>query len=447
MPRLDENDAATLILRFSNGSGLSLSFDRRDMEDPSENTQSLEVAGDVENQDDGFCFLVGESVECGFNSTIISRLVNVRSVAELVRVVSGMYYISDRDEIDLLLDDSPNCGNDDSPKCENNDVKIFEPYDVTMDLAGTMYQGRPDRIEQLKIGEEVCFVREPDNLYAANVIDVMSDQGSLGYVHGEIAEFLAPLMDQGILQITAKVEAMTTRKQRSARAKKPLLDISCVYTLQKDGEEKQFAKLTDLYKALHPEKFKLADHSMSVLNDATQAERVISNSIEKAIRENMKTMDDLEEVFLATGSFAAYYREPEMCTLDYIISRPFGFETYLEIKKVYNEVVNDNMSNFIDGLKRCDIFKNVNKESLAKIAYLYEEDALKDVNDYGVKQTWKKGREINIDFVFFEITAFGLFGIWDIEDLGDEDGDMISRLDSMMTVEVKHEIPYIRWAK
>lgn len=157
MPRLDENDAATLILRFSNGSGLSLSFDRRDMEDPSENTQSLEVAGDVENQDDGFCFLVGESVECGFNSTIISRLVNARSVAELVRVVSGMYYISDRDEIDLLLDDSPNCGNDDSPKCENNDVKIFEPYDVTMDLAGTMYQGRPDRIEQLKIGEEVCF--------------------------------------------------------------------------------------------------------------------------------------------------------------------------------------------------------------------------------------------------------------------------------------------------
>lgn len=98
-------------------------------------------------------------------------------------------------------------------------------------------------------------------------------------------------------------------------------------------------------------------------------------------------------------------------------------------------------------MKRCDIFKNVNKESLAKIAYLYEEDALKDVNDYGVKQTWKKGGEINIDFVFFEITAFGLFGIWDIEKLGDEDGDMISRLDSMMTVEVKHGIPYIRWAK
>lgn len=323
-----------------------------------------------------------------------------------------------------------------------------------MDLAGTTQEGRPDRIEQLKIGDEVRFVREPDNPYDTNAIDVRSEQGSLGRVHGEIAKFLSPLMDQGILKITAKVASMTTRKQRSARAKKPLLDISCVYTLQKDGEEKQFTKLTDLHKELPSQEFNLEDHfkgqtlnavkdMLSVLNDATQAERVISNSIEKAIRENMKTMDDLEEVFLATGSFAAYYREPEMCTLDYIISRLFGFETYLEIKKVYNEVVNDNMSNFIDGLKRCDIFKNVNKESLAKIAYLYEEDALKDVNDYGVKQTWKKGREINIDFAFFENPFFGLFGIWDIEDLGDEDWAPDFTDDTI--VEVKHGIPYIRW--
>ena len=101
------------------------------------------------------------------------------------------------------------------------------------------------------------------------------------------------------------------------------------------------------------------------------------------------------------------------------------------------------MSNFIDGLKRCDIFKNVNKESLAKIAYLYEEDALKDVNDYGVKQTWKKGREINIDFAFFENPFFGLFGIWDIEDLGDEDWAPGFTDDTI--VEVKHGIPYIRW--
>lgn len=494
MPRLDENSAATLILRFSNGNGFSLRFESYDLEDASENTQSVEVSGTVGNQhiwdsyfnsyfdseayydewdededadwdekeseadecddedwdDDELWFLGDQPVECGFSTTIISQLVNAGSVAELVRRVSDMYHISHEDEADFL---SGVC-----PDCEVNDARAFEPYDVTMDLAGTMYQERPDRIEQLKIGEEVCFVREPDNLYDANAIDVVSDQGSLGHVHGELAKFLAPLMDRGILQITAKVASMTTRKQRSARAKKPLLDISCVYTLQKDGEEKQFAKLTDLYKALHPEKFKLADHFkgktleavkdiLSELKDATQSEHAINDCIEQSIRGNMKTMDDLEEVFLATGSFAAYYREPEMCTLDYIISRSFGFETYLEIKKVYNEVVNDNMSNFIDGLKRCDIFKNVSEESLAKIAYLYEEDALKDVNDYGAKQTWKKGGEINIDFAFFENPFFGLFGIWDIEDLGDEDGDMISRLDSMMTVEVKHEIPFVKWAE
>lgn len=498
MPRLDRNDAAKLTLRFSNGNGFSLRFESYDLEDASENTQSVEVSGTVGNQhigasyfnsdfdsdayydewdedeeadwneeedeyvsedeewddedrdEDELWFLGDQPVECGFYTTIISQLVNAGSVAELVRRVSDMYHISHEDEADFL---SGVC-----PDCEINDARAFEPYDVTMDLAGTTQEGRPDRIEQLKIGDEVRFVREPDNPYDTNAIDVRSEQGSLGHVHGEIAKFLSPLMDQGILKITAKVASMTTRKQRSARAKKPLLDISCVYTLQKDGEEKQFTKLTDLHKELPSQEFNLEDHfkgqtlnavkdMLSVLNDATQSEHAINDCVEQSIRGNMKTMDDLEEVFLATGSFAAYYREPGMCSPDSIIYHTLGGDASFEINRIINEAADSKAQNIIDGLKSHDIFKNVSEESLAKIAYLYEEDALKDVNDYGVKQTWKKGREINIDFVFFEIKAFGLFDIWDIEDLGDEDGDMISRRYSMMTVEVKHEIPYIRWAE
>lgn len=494
MSRLDRNDAAKLTLRFSNGNGFSLRFESYDLEDASENTQSVEVSGTVGNQDigasyfnsdfdsdayydewdedeeadwdekeseadecddedwddDELWFLGDQPVECGFSTTIISQLVNAGSVAELVRRVSDMYSIIHEDEADFL---SGVC-----PDCEINDARAFEPYDVTMDLAGTTQEGRPDRIEQLKIGDEVRFVREPDNPYDTNAIDVRSEQGSLGHVHGEIAKFLSPLMDQGILKITAKVASMTTRKQRSARAKKPLLDISCVYTLQKDGEEKQFTKLTDLHKELPSQEFNLEDHfkgqtlnavkdMLSELKDATQSEHAINDCIEQSIRGNMKTMDDLEEVFLATGSFAAYYREPGMCSPDSIIYHTLGGDASFEINRIINEAADSKAQNIIDGLKSPDIFKNVNKESLAKIAYLYEEDALKDVNDYGVKQTWKKGREINIDFVFFEIKAFGLFDIWDIEDLGDEDGDMISRRYSMMTVEVKHEIPYIRWAE
>lgn len=498
MPRYDVNSAATLILRFSNGNGFSLRFESYDLEDASENTQSVEVSGTVGNQhigtsyfnsffdsdayydewdedeeadwneeedeyvsedeewddedrdEDELWFLGDQPVECGFYTTIISQLVNAGSVAELVRRVSDMYHISHEDEADFL---SGVC-----PDCEINDARAFEPYDVTMDLAGTMYQGRPDRIEQLKIGDEVRFVREPDNPYDTNAIDVRSEQGSLGHVHGEIAKFLSPLMDQGILKITAKVASMTTRKQRSARAKKPLLDISCVYTLQKDGEEKQFTKLTDLHKELPSQEFNLEDHfkgqtlnavkdMLSELKDATQSEHAINDCVEQSIRGNMKTMDDLEEVFLATGSFAAYYREPGMCSPDSIIYHTLGGDASFEINRIINEAADRKAQNIIDGLKSHDIFKNVSEESLAKIAYLYEEDALKDVNDYGVKQTWKKGREINIDFAFFEIKAFGLFDIWDIEDLGDEDGDMISRRYSMMTVEVKHEIPYIRWAE
>lgn len=496
MPRLDENSAATLILRFSNGNGFSLRFESYDLEDASDNTQSVEVSGTVGNQhiwdsyfnsyfdsdayydewdedeeadwneeedeyvsedeewddedrdEDELWFLGDQPVECGFYTTIISQLVNAGSVAELVRRVSDMYHISHEDEADFL---SEVC-----PDCEINDARAFEPYDVTMDLAGTTQEGRPDRIEQLKIGDEVRFVREPDNPYDTNAIDVRSEQGSLGHVHGEIAKFLSPLMDQGILKITAKVASMTTRKQRSARAKKPLLDISCVYILQKDGEEKQFTKLTDLHKELPSQEFNLEDHfkgqtlnavkdMLSELKDATQSEHAINDCVEQSIRGNMKTMDDLEEVFLATGSFAAYYREPGMCSPDSIIYHTLGGDASFEINRIINEAADSKAQNIIDGLKSHDIFKNVSEESLAKIAYLYEEDALKDVNDYGVKQTWKKGREINIDFAFFENPFFGLFGIWDIEDLGDEDWSPGFIDDTI--VEVKHGIPFVRWAE
>lgn len=51
MPRLDENSAATLILKFSNGNGFSLSFEDSNLEDPTDNTQSVEVSGTVGNQE------------------------------------------------------------------------------------------------------------------------------------------------------------------------------------------------------------------------------------------------------------------------------------------------------------------------------------------------------------------------------------------------------------
>ena len=497
MPRLDENSAATLILKFSNGNGFSLSFEDSNLEDPTDNTQSVEVSGTVGNQemsasyfnsyfdadayydydgydewdededadwdekeseadecddedwdDDELWFLGDQPVACGFSTTIISQLVNAGSVAELVRRVSDMYHIFHEDEADFL---SGVC-----PDCEINDARAFEPYDVTMDLAGTTQEGRPDRIEQLKIGDEVRFVREPDNPYDTNAIDVRSEQGSLGHVHGEIAKFLSPLMDQGILKITAKVASMTTRKQRSARAKKPLLDISCVYTLQKDGEEKQFTKLTDLHKELPSQEFKLEDHFkgqtleavkdiLSELKDATRSEHAISDCIEQSIRENMKTMDDLEEVILTTGSFTSYYREPGMCSPDSIIYHTLGGDASFEINRIINEAADSKAQNIIDGLKSHDIFKNVSEESLFKIAYLYEEDALEDVNDYAVKQTWRKGGEININFAFFENPFFGIFDISDVDDLDDEDWAPDFTDDTM--VEVKHGIPFVRWAE
>ena len=279
MSRLDRNDAAKLTLRFSNGNGFSLRFESYDLEDASENTQSIEVGGSTEKGDRGarfYCEPFSDdeepSDECGFSSTVISRLINVNSVANLIRVVSDLYYIS--------------------------------------------------------------------------------------------------------------------------------------------------------------------------TEGAETSQRAIADSIHQIITANMQTMDDLEEVTLTMASFTAYYRDFELVTPDQLIHELLGSDASFEIDELF-DAIDEEDDNFIDELKNVEVLKNVSEESFSKIAYLYEEDALEDVNDYAVKQTWKKGGEINIDFAFFENPFFGIFEISDVDDLDDEDWQPDFTDDTI--VEVKHGIPYIRW--
>ena len=236
MSRLDRNDAAKLTLGFSNGNGFSLRFESYDLDDASENTQSIEVGGSTVKGDRGARFSCEPfsddeelTDECGFSSTVISRLINVNSVANLIRLVSGMYYIS--------------------------------------------------------------------------------------------------------------------------------------------------------------------------TEDAETSQRAIADSIHQIITANMQTMDDLEVVTLTIASFTAYYRD--FVTPDQIVHELLGSDVSFEIDELF-DAIDEEDDNFIDELKNVEVLKNVSEESLSKIAYLYEEDSLEDVNDYAVKQTWKKGGEINIDFAFFE---------------------------------------------
>lgn len=97
-----------------------------------------------------------------------------------------------------------------------------------IDLTGTNYEGRANRIEHVKQGDAVRLIREPDNPYDTNAINVFNDEGSLGHVAGIDSEILAPLLDDGTLEGVAYVAEVTPLSKMEKRKRKPKISI-CVY--------------------------------------------------------------------------------------------------------------------------------------------------------------------------------------------------------------------------
>ena len=86
---------------------------------------------------------------------------------------------------------------------------IEEDIEEGILLTGTQYEGRAERIENVKVGDMVHLVREPNNEYDSNAIHVFNEEGSLGYIPAGIAEGLAPMMDEGRIQTDAVVIEVT----------------------------------------------------------------------------------------------------------------------------------------------------------------------------------------------------------------------------------------------
>lgn len=72
-------------------------------------------------------------------------------------------------------------------------------------VVGTKYEGRPANISKLTDGEKVFLVREPENIYDANAIEVRSNIGSLGYISAEVSAKLSPLIDANIIECEGTV--------------------------------------------------------------------------------------------------------------------------------------------------------------------------------------------------------------------------------------------------
>ena len=104
-------------------------------------------------------------------------------------------------------------------------------------VVGTKYEDRPVNIAKLTDGEKVFLVREPENIYDANAIEVRSEIGSLGHIPAEISAKLSPLIDEKIIECEATVITTVSKleyaekvsgtkvleKNREKLAKEPLL--------------------------------------------------------------------------------------------------------------------------------------------------------------------------------------------------------------------------------
>ena len=109
----------------------------------------------------------------------------------------------------------------------------------SFEVQGTRYEGRIERVESLKVNEKLELLREPDNPYDHNAIDLISDFGSVGHLPAKIAELLSPALDEGKITAIAEVTKVVPLSERSAKAKNPLLVVKLIISDNNNDNQKE----------------------------------------------------------------------------------------------------------------------------------------------------------------------------------------------------------------
>lgn len=94
----------------------------------------------------------------------------------------------------------------------------IEVFGTSYELAGTQYEGRPERIKSIHVGDSLLLVREPDNPYDMRAISVRNQEGTLGYIPSKFTYYLAPFLDKEALTATAHVTSITPVAERPAKS-------------------------------------------------------------------------------------------------------------------------------------------------------------------------------------------------------------------------------------
>jgi len=104
---------------------------------------------------------------------------------------------------------------------------------LTLEVVGTQFEGRAQRIEKIRVGDVLHLVREPQNEKDAQNISVRNQNGeSLGNLPANANRVLAPVIDQNLSKkITAKVCEVVPLSKRGSRAKKAILKLKITLDL------------------------------------------------------------------------------------------------------------------------------------------------------------------------------------------------------------------------
>ena len=104
---------------------------------------------------------------------------------------------------------------------------------LRFDSRGTRYDGRTEQIENVRCGEEVCIVRDPDNKFNSNNFMLFTAKGiNIGNMPAELCNVIAPLYDAEKLSFSrSKVSFVDPISNRSRYAKQAILFVEIIIKL------------------------------------------------------------------------------------------------------------------------------------------------------------------------------------------------------------------------
>lgn len=105
-------------------------------------------------------------------------------------------------------------------------------------LTETRFEGRTQRIENVKKGDSVKLVHDTSDKTYKHKVEVISETGSLGLLDGKSAEIMAPIIDAGKKEYTAVIHNVIPQSRRAPRCQTAIVSIHIQFKVEPLEDDK-----------------------------------------------------------------------------------------------------------------------------------------------------------------------------------------------------------------